>query len=65
MALRVALNAPLALRYMKDGLRRSGPDLEDLGAWVSAAHRALFTTNDHREGVRAFLEKREPRFDGT
>lgn len=24
----------------------------------------LFTTEDHREGVRSFLEKREPRYAG-
>ncbi len=64
LALRIAANAPLAPYYVKDGLRRSGPDLEGLGTWVTA-HRGLFATNDHCEGVRAFLEKCEPRFDGT
>jgi len=64
LARRIAANAPLAVRAMKDGLRRAGADLETIGAWVSATHRALFLTDDHREGAQAFLEKREPRFTG-
>jgi len=64
LAGRIAANAPLATRFMKDGLRRAGPDLEALGAWVNAAYGVLFATDDHREGAQAFLEKREPRFTG-
>jgi enoyl-CoA hydratase/carnithine racemase len=64
LARRIAGNAPLAVRAMKDGLRNAGGDLEALGAWVTATHRRLFATEDHREGARAFLEKREPRFIG-
>jgi enoyl-CoA hydratase/carnithine racemase len=64
LARRIAANAPLATRFMKDGLRRAGPDLEELGAWVNAAYGVLFATDDHREGAQAFLEKREPRFTG-
>jgi enoyl-CoA hydratase/carnithine racemase len=64
LARRIAANAPLAVRAMKDGLRLAGADLETIGAWVTGTHRELFSSEDHREGAQAFLEKREPRFRG-
>ena len=36
----------------------------DLGRWVSASLGELFRTEDHKEGVASFLEKREPRYVG-
>ncbi|TQC42245.1 enoyl-CoA hydratase/isomerase family protein, partial [Rhodococcus sp. WS4] len=38
------------------------PDWNEFGRWVTATQTSLFTTEDHREGVRSFLEKREPRY---
>lgn len=65
LASRIAANPPLAVAATKRGLRRAlDPDWDELGAWVTATHKELFTTEDHREGVRSFLDKREPRFVG-
>jgi len=65
LAGRIADNAPLALRYMKEGLRRaSASDLHEFGGWVSGTLGRLFQTEDHKEGVASFLEKRAPRFQG-
>jgi len=65
LAERIAANPPLAVQALKAGLRRAvDPDWQELGAWVSATLGRLFTTEDHREGVRAFLEKRPPVYVG-
>lgn len=65
LAHRIAANAPLGLRYMKEGLRRaSALDAAEFGSWVSATLGRLFQTGDHREGVASFLEKRTPSFKG-
>jgi enoyl-CoA hydratase len=65
LATRIAANPPLAVQRLKAGLRRAlDPDWDELGAWVSASLGELFATADHREGVRAFLERRPPVFEG-
>ena len=65
MAGRIASNPPLALRYMKQGLRRTtAGDPREIGAWAIEVIYRLFDTDDHREGVKSFLEKRSPVFTG-
>ncbi len=66
LAHRIASNPPLAVQKIKQGLRRAlDPDWEALGTWVSESLAELFKTQDHREGVKAFLEKRSPNYTGT
>jgi enoyl-CoA hydratase len=62
---RIAANPPLAVQKIKHGLRRAlDPDWNSLGTWVSESLAELFKTDDHREGVKAFLEKRAPNYTG-
>jgi enoyl-CoA hydratase len=65
LAAKIASRPPLAVQQLKAGLRRAlDPDWTELGVWVSTTLGQLFRTDDHREGVRAFLERREPQFTG-
>ena len=66
LAHEIADNPPLAVQRLKAGLRTAlDPDWDELGRWVSASLAELFRTNDHREGVAAFLERRPPEYTGT
>ena len=66
LAQEIAANPPLAVQRLKAGLRRAlDPDWHDLGAFVTSSLIELFRTNDHREGVAAFMEKREPNYTGS
>jgi enoyl-CoA hydratase len=65
LADKIAARPPLAVQQLKVGLRRAlDPDWAEFGEWVSRTLGDLFRTEDHREGVRAFLERRDPHFTG-
>ena len=65
LAARIACNPPLALRYMKAGLQKAAyGDPHELGGWAIEIIRRLMDTEDHKEGVASFLEKRPPVFTG-
>jgi enoyl-CoA hydratase len=61
----ICARGPLAVRYAKEAISR-GLDmpLDQALRYETDLTVILQTTEDRAEGVRAFLEKREPRFEG-
>ena len=65
LARQIAAGAPLSLRWAKTTVQQGG-GMEFRGAYALdiAAHNLLVRTEDRREGVRAFNEKRAARWSG-
>jgi 2-(1,2-epoxy-1,2-dihydrophenyl)acetyl-CoA isomerase len=65
LATRIAKGPQVSYRYMKENVRLASTQdyqsLLDREAWT---HLRCGETEDHREGARAFVEKREPKFQG-
>jgi enoyl-CoA hydratase/carnithine racemase len=65
IATAIARNAPLSVRRCKQSIHRGlQMSLADGLAFEIEAYNRLVPTEDRREGVRAFNEKRPPRFEG-
>ena len=65
VATAIAAGPQVSYRYMKENVRLASTQdyqsLLDREAWT---HLRCGETEDHREGVRAFVEKRRPKFKG-
>ncbi len=65
VAARLAAGPPIAYRYMKENINRSVTgELDTILELESTHHRHTGTTADHKEASQAFVDKRDPVFEG-
>lgn len=65
IAQRIARNAPLGLRAMKEAALKYIEAGESMAvAAIPAIHAKVMGTEDAKEGIRSFVERREARFQG-
>lgn len=65
MAMQIAENAPLAVQYFKElAYRGLNMSTQDISYLTYHMYDQLLTTEDSKEGPRAFSEKRKPRWQG-
>src|SRR5271163_1470936 len=65
MAKKIIANAPVAVKYALEAVERGMEMPQEEGLYLEATLFGLCcATQDMREGTRAFLEKRSPKFEG-
>ena len=65
MARQIASNAPLAVQYFKElAYRGQNMSTQDISSLTYHMYDQLLTTEDSKEGPRAFAEKRKPQWKG-
>ena len=66
LARRIAANPPIAVQSAKHLIGMSqGTSVEQGLAWENDLYTYCMTTDDSREGIDAFANKREPQFRGS
>ena len=66
LAQKIAKGPPITISFIKQAAYRGiNNNLEQQLEFESSANELCMRTEDHHEGVRAFLEKREPIFRGV
>jgi 2-(1,2-epoxy-1,2-dihydrophenyl)acetyl-CoA isomerase len=65
IASRLAAGPAVCFRYMKENLNRAmGGEVDECLDLEATHHVHSASTADHREAAQAFVEKREPAFQG-
>ena len=65
LAAKIASKPPISVQLVKEGIRKGlNMPLDEWAQWHALAFAFTGGTEDHREGARAFVEKREPVFKG-
>lgn len=67
LANRIAENSPMVVSVLKEQLRvlrEAAPLNPEAFERVQALRRAVYDSEDYKEGIRAFFEKRKPNFPG-
>ncbi len=64
LAERIAKNGPLALKATKEMVRTASTDLEKARALAAEWQPTVFGSEDAKEGATAFIEKRDPVWQG-
>ena len=67
IAERIATNSPLSISVMKDALRllsSAHAVTPELFERIQGMRRIVYDSEDYQEGIRAFREKRKPKFPG-